>query len=161
MTFFRVLSSCRSVAARRAFMPAPLVLGRSARFFASGMRYLDTHEYIRVDAKTGEATVGVTDYAQQELGDVVYVELPTVGDIFKKGDAFGSVESVKAASQVYAPVDGEVIEINETLSDDSGLINSSPEDKGWIMKIKVTDPSQVEKLMDEAAYTTLCESEAH
>lgn len=157
MVFLRSLArvSSRALYSSKTFAPT------SVRSFSAGkMRFLESHEYLRMTSET-EGTVGVTDFAQSELGDVVYVELPTVGDKLKKGDPFGSVESVKAASQVYAPVDGEVTAVNSALSEDSGLINSSPEDAGWIMKMKITNPSQLSSLLDAAAYAAHCESEKH
>lgn len=125
---------------------------------SSGMRFLESHEYLKMQSET-EGVVGVTDYAQSELGDIVYVELPEKGDKFQKGEVFGSVESVKAASQVYSPVDCEVIDVNERLSGESELINSSPEDEGWMMKIKLSDPSQVEGLLEKEAYDKHCQED--
>ena len=106
------------------------------------------------------ATVGITDFAQAALGDIVYVELPEVDDEAEKGESFGSVESVKAASDVYSPVNGEIIECNETIVDDPGLVNSSAEDEGWFIKIKISDIEDVDDLMDPEAYKEHCESEA-
>lgn len=96
--------------------------------------------------------IGISDFAQSELGDVVYVELPEVGSTLEKGEAFGVVESVKAASDVYSPVSGEVIETNPTLSDEPALVNSSPFEKGWMLKVKLSDPSELDALMDSKAY---------
>ena len=106
-------------------------------------------------------TVGITDFAQNSLGDIVYVDLPEVGDRFGGEEEFGSVESVKAASDVYNPIAGEVTEVNENLADNPGLVNESPTGEGWFMKVKVDDPSAVEALLDEAAYQALCDAEAH
>ena len=103
----------------------------------------------------------MTDFAQAALGDVVYVDLPGVGDEFEAGESFGSVESVKAASDVYAPVGGTVIAVNEVLEDEPGTINTSPEVEGWFIKLEMTDASEAEKLMDEKAYKAHCEAEAH
>ena len=122
-------------------------------------RLIAAHEYAKVDGKI--ATCGITDFAQAALGDIVFVDLPEVGDDFEKGDSFGSVESVKAASDVYAPVSGTVVEINEALSDEPGLVNGSPEDDAWFIKIEMSDDSEVSDLMDEAAYKEHCEKEAH
>jgi len=108
------------------------------------------HEWIRVEG--GTATVGITDYAQEQLGDLVFVELPEAGKALKKGDAAVVVESVKAASDVYAPVDGEVTEANQALSSDPALVNSAPMGDGWLWKMTLSDESQLEGLMDEAAY---------
>lgn len=106
-------------------------------------------------------TCGITDFAQAALGDIVFVDLPTVGDAFVQGDSFGSVESVKAASDVYAPVSGTVVEINETLSDDPGLVNTDAESNAWFIKIEISDAGELASLMGEAAYKEHCENEAH
>lgn len=119
-------------------------------------KYAPSHEYIKVEGGVG--TIGITDFAQKALGDVVYVDLPSVGDEFDKGDSFGSVESVKAASDVYLPVSGEIIAINEELSDDTSLVNSSPEEKAWFVKIKMKDEGEVGELLDESAYKNHCDS---
>jgi glycine cleavage system H protein len=98
------------------------------------------------------ATVGITDYAANALGDIVFVDLPEVGDEVEKGEAFGAVESVKAASDVYAPISGEVVEINGALEDTPDLVNSSALEDGWFIKVKMSDAGEVDALMDEAAY---------
>jgi glycine cleavage system H protein len=108
------------------------------------------HEWIRVEGET--ATVGITDYAQEQLGDLVFIELPETGKALTKGDAAVVVESVKAASDVYAPVDGEVTEINDALSSDPSLVNSAAMGDGWLWKMKLSDQSQLDGLMDEAGY---------
>ena len=115
--------------------------------------YTDDHEWISVDGDT--ATVGITDYAQEQLGDLVFVDLPATGKALKKGDAAVVVESVKAASDVYAPVDGEIVAVNDALSSDPALVNSSATGDGWLWKMKLSDPSQLDGLMDEAAYNKL------
>lgn len=112
--------------------------------------YTDEHEWIDVEGDA--ATIGITEYAQDQLGDIVFVELPTVGDTVEKGKEAAVVESVKAASDVYAPISGEVTEINSTLEDEPGLVNSSPEDDGWFFRVNVSDESELEGLMDEDAY---------
>jgi glycine cleavage system H protein len=117
------------------------------------------HEYCKVDGNVG--TVGITDFAQSALGDIVFVELPEVGEEFDKGDSFGSVESVKAASDVYAPVTGKIVEINENLSDEPGLVNQDAEGDAWFVKIEMSDKSDLEGLMDAAAYKEHCDKEAH
>ena len=114
------------------------------------LKYAKTHEWLRLEGDV--ATVGITDHAQSELGDVVYVELPNVGRILKAGDAFGSVESVKTVSDVYAPVGGEVVEANAVLSSQSELVNEDPYGKGHMIKIRVEDPSEVEALLSAADY---------
>lgn len=113
-------------------------------------KYTKTHEWISLEGDI--ATFGLTDHAQSELGDITYLELPEVGDAVKAGDAFGVVESVKAASDVYAPVDGEIVEVNSTAVDGPEVINQSPYDEAWLVKMKVSDPSQLESLLDPAAY---------
>ena len=114
------------------------------------LKYTKEHEWARIEGEA--ATFGISDYAQNHLGDVVFVELPEVGSSFKAGDAFSAVESVKAASDIYAPVGGEVTEINADLEDHPELLNQSPYDKGWIVKVKVQNGSDAEKLMDAAKY---------
>lgn len=123
--------------------------------FDDSVRYQESHEWVRLD--NGVATIGISDYAQDELGDVVFVELPTVGATLSKGDAFGVVESVKAASDLYMPVGGEVIEVNEVLGDKPETINDSPFADGWIIRVKAADPSEAESLMTAAAYRTFTE----
>lgn len=108
------------------------------------------HEWLRVE--DGIATVGITDYAQEQLGDLVFVELPEVGKTLSKGDTAVVVESVKAASDVYAPVDGEIIEANQALTSNPALVNSAPTTDGWLWKMKIADESQLSGLLDEAGY---------
>ncbi|MGN6471482.1 MAG: glycine cleavage system protein GcvH [Rhizobiaceae bacterium] len=112
--------------------------------------FTEDHEWIRVE--NGVATVGITDYAQEQLGDLVFVELPDKGRMLSKGDATVVVESVKAASDVYAPADGEVTDVNDKLSSEPALVNSAPSGDGWLWKMKLSDESQLSGLMDEAAY---------
>lgn len=114
------------------------------------LRYAASHEWVRVDGD--RATVGISDFAQHELGDVVYLDLPKVGQTFRAGASFGTVESVKAVSDLYAPVSGEVVEINEPLLDAPEGINNSPYDNGWLVVLKLSDPAEVDALMDAAAY---------
>lgn len=112
------------------------------------LRYLKTHEWVRVEGD--EVVFGITDYAQHELGDIVFIELPDVGDTLEPGDRFGVIESVKASSDLYAPVGGEVIAVNSDLEDDQAIINTNPYDAGWIVRLK---PSGKEgDLLDAAAY---------
>lgn len=120
----------------------------------SDLKYTKDHEWIRLEAD-GTATVGITDYAQGSLGDVTFVELPEVGASFSAGDAFGVVESVKAASDLYMPVSCEVIEVNEALEDAPESVNTDPYGDAWIAKIKLEDPSEAEALLDAAAYSEL------
>lgn len=112
--------------------------------------FSDDHEYIKIDGNIG--TVGVTDYAQKALGDVVYVELPKVGATIARGGNAGVVESVKSASEIYAPVSGEIVEINNTLSGDPALVNQDPLGKAWFFKIKIANDSELSSLKDEAQY---------
>lgn len=121
-------------------------------------RYTKTHEWVKLDGDV--ATVGITDYAQNELGDITYVELPEVGDQVTKSEPFGVIESVKAASDFYAPVDGEVIEDNQQAVDAPDLLNSSPYDQAWLIKVRASDPSQIDGLMESSEYEKFAESEA-
>ena len=108
-------------------------------------RYAKSHEYLHVEGDTG--TIGITDYAQKELGDVVFVELPQVGTQLEAGDELGSIESVKAVSELFSPVGGEVIEVNETLADKPELVNTDPYGDGWMIRIKVSNPEEVDELL--------------
>ncbi len=114
------------------------------------LRYTEDHEYIRLEGSTG--TVGITNYAQDQLGDIVFVELPSVGQKLKKGDEAAVVESVKAASEIYSPASGTVIEVNVALTGEPGLINNSPDADGWIYKLKLDNAGELDSLMDDAAY---------
>jgi glycine cleavage system H protein len=118
--------------------------------FDKNVKYQESHEWARAEGDL--VVVGISDYAQDSLGDVVYVELPEVGTTKKKGDPFGVVESVKAASDVYMPVGGEIVEVNADLDDNPATVNDSPFDAGWLMKIKPADESELDGLMDAAAY---------
>ncbi|MGB3390228.1 MAG: glycine cleavage system protein GcvH [Pseudaminobacter sp.] len=115
--------------------------------------FTDDHEWLSVE--NGIATVGITDYAQEQLGDLVFVDLPEAGRALKKGDVAVVVESVKAASDVYAPVDGEIIETNEALGSDPALVNSAATTDGWLWKMKLADEGQLSGLLDEAGYKAL------
>ena len=112
--------------------------------------YTSDHEWLQIEGDV--ATIGITDYAQSQLGDVVFVELPKLGRSLKKAEAAAVVESVKAASDVYAPITGEVVEINESLTADPALVNSDAGGKAWFFKLKISDKSELDGLMDEAAY---------
>ena len=114
------------------------------------MRFTKDHEWVELDGDV--ATVGVTAYAAEQLGDVVFVEVPEVGKTMKKGDGLAVVESVKAASDVYAPISGEIVEVNGGLGDAPETVNQSPEERGWFAKVKVADTAQIDALMDRAAY---------
>ena len=113
-------------------------------------RYTKDHEWIRVDGEEG--VMGVTAYAAEQLGDVVFVELPEVGKTVKQGDELAVVESVKAASEVYAPVSGEVVAVNDALEGEPGKVNEAPDGEGWFVKLKVADAGELAGLMDDAAY---------
>lgn len=115
------------------------------------VKYMESHEWVKQVAE-GEATVGISDHAQEELSDVVYLELPEVGKIVAKGDRVAVVESVKAASDIYAPLSGEIIEVNKALADTPELMNSDPFGAGWIFTMKFTDAAELETLMDAEAY---------
>ncbi|KAL1932176.1 hypothetical protein VTP01DRAFT_9232 [Rhizomucor pusillus] len=119
-------------------------------------RFTDDHEWISVE--DGVGTIGITDYAQRSLGDVVFVESPAVGQKVNKQDQIGAVESVKAASDIYSPVTGEVVDVNEELSGTPSLINESPEEIGWLAKIKLSNPEELEGLMDETQYAVYVEN---
>jgi glycine cleavage system H protein len=116
-------------------------------------KFTADHEWVQIEGDV--ATVGITDYAQQQLGELVFVELPAKGKTFRKGDAAATVESVKAASEVYTPLSGEIVQPNTSLADQPGLVNSDPAKAGWLFKIKMSDPSEVESLLDEDAYMAL------
>lgn len=113
-------------------------------------RYAESHEWVRVDGN--EATAGITDYAQQQLSDVVYVELPEIGDVFEKGEVFATVESVKAAADCYMPIGGEITEVNEELEDAPQLVNEDPFGAAWFARFAASDLSELDDLMDAEAY---------
>jgi glycine cleavage system H protein len=117
----------------------------------SALRFTRDHEWVRLDGDF--AVVGITDYAQSQLGDVVYVELPEIGQRIEKGKEAAVVESVKAASEVYAPLAGEVVEVNETLTTDPATVNADPMGEGWFLKLRFDNPQELDDLMDNAAYT--------
>lgn len=115
--------------------------------------YTEEHEWVSLEDDI--ATIGITDYAQSELGDIVFVELPSVGDSITKGDSFGTIEAVKAVSDLFAPMSGEVIEVNENLSDNPEIINESPYEEGWMIRIRVTDVSEQETLLTAESYSDI------
>ena len=123
----------------------------------SDLKYSKEHEWVRLDGEI--ATVGISQFAQEQLGDVVFVELPDIGKAVEQNGEAAVVESVKAASEVYAPVSGEVVEVNAELEDDPELVNRAPTGDGWFMKIKISDPSQLDGMMDEAAYNDFVASQ--
>ncbi len=123
--------------------------------FPDGLRYTEEHEYLTATDESGVYRVGITDYAQGELGDVVYIELPAVGESFEKRATFGTIEAVKAVSDLYCPVAGEVVAVNESLEDDPSSVNSDPYGTGWMIRLRVDDAAEVDTLMDAAAYQAL------
>ncbi len=120
-----------------------------------GLRYTEEHEYLMATDEAGVYQVGITDYAQGELGDVVYVELPTVGESFEQKGTFGTIEAVKAVSDLYCPVDGEIVAVNASLDDDPSSVNSDPYGAGWMIRLRVGDEGALAALMDAAAYQAL------
>jgi glycine cleavage system H protein len=117
------------------------------------LKYTEEHEYVRV-ISDGNVEVGITDYAQGELGDVVYVELPKVGAEYSKHDVFGTIEAVKAVSELFSPVSGEITEINSRLDKEPGLVNTDPYSAGWMIRMRVKDETELSALLDAAAYTS-------
>ncbi|KAL7285180.1 hypothetical protein ACG7TL_000273 [Trametes sanguinea] len=150
---FALRAAPRAASAASTFRPTPFVRTLITK------KYTEDHEAVVYDDQTQIGTVTITDYAQSSLGDVVYVELPSTGTEISKGDQIGAVESVKAASDIFAPVSGTVKEINEALNEQPGLLNKSPEEKGWLCKIKVSDPSELDTLLTEEQYKEHCESD--
>lgn len=124
------------------------------------LMFTSSHEWVK-DEGDDTVTIGITDHAQELLGDLVFVELPEIGDVIETGGEAGVVESVKAASDIYSPVSGEVIEINEDLVDSPELVNEQPYDNGWIYKMKLNNASEIEALLDAEAYSNVVESEDH
>jgi glycine cleavage system H protein len=122
-----------------------------------GFRYTEEHEYVRETDAEGEFLVGITDYAQGELGDVVFVELPATADSFEKMEVFGTIEAVKAVSDLYCPISGEIVEVNEALEEDPALVNSDPYGEGWMVRIRANDPSELDDLLTPEAYASLIE----
>ena len=120
------------------------------------MKYTKDHEWVRLEASG--ATIGISTHAAEQLGDVVFVELPEVGKTFKKGDDMAVVESVKAASDVYAPISGEVIEVNQSIVDDPAKLNADPQGAAWFVKLKPANPAEADELMDEAAYKSFLDT---
>lgn len=123
--------------------------------YPENLKYTKDHEWVR--AEGGKAYVGITFHAQDQLGDVVFIELPEIGTGIKAGEMFATVESVKAVSDVYAPVSGKIVEVNDGLNDSPELVNNEPYDEGWMCVIELSDPSEIENLMDSSAYQKLVE----
>ena len=122
----------------------------------STIHFTKEHEYVRIDGDTG--TIGITDFAQNMLGDIVFVELPSIGKTFQRGAEAAVIESAKAASPIYTPVSGEVVEVNGALQDVPGIVNEDPLGKGWFVKIKLSNKDEIDSLMDEAVYGTFLKS---
>lgn len=118
--------------------------------YPADLKYTDDHEWLRVEDDTG--TVGITDFAQRELTDIVFIELPSVGDVIAQGETFGTIEAIKAVSDLYCPVDGKIVEVNEELSEHPEWVNEDPYDSGWMIKIELTDPDQAEALLTADQY---------
>ena len=133
------------------------IIQRGNNMYPDNYKYSKEHEWVSVDGDV--ATIGITSHAQDQLGDVVYVELPEVGDTFAAEDEFGTVESVKAVSELYTPISGEVIETNESLEDAPEQVNEDPHGDGWIIKMRVSDASELEGLMSAAEYTEFVSEE--
>lgn len=125
----------------------------------SELQFTESHEWVKVEGNI--ATVGITDYAQSQLGDIVFIELPKVGQSLKKSSRLGTIESTKSASELYAPISGEIIQINSDLINNPQWINESALDKGWIAKVKLEDPAELDSLLDEAVYRELVDKETH
>lgn len=125
----------------------------------SELRYLSSHEWVRLEDDGETAVIGITDHAQELLGDVVFVELPEVGTELASGDEAGVVESVKAASDIFAPISGEVIAINEALEDAPETVNSEPYEDGWFFKVKLSDAAELDGLLDADGYTNACDDD--
>jgi len=121
----------------------------------AGLHYTEEHEYLKPTEEENEFLVGVTDYAQGELGDVVFLELPGIGESFERMEVFGTIEAVKAVSDLFSPVSGEVVEVNTALDEDPALVNTDPYGEGWMVRLRVSDPSVVEELLDHEAYRKL------
>jgi glycine cleavage system H protein len=121
--------------------------------FPENVKYTADHEWIRVEGQFG--WIGITDYAQSELGDIVYIEIPAVGTKLEKGKSFGTIEAVKAVSDLFAPVTGDLVEVNPEMKDHPEVVNKDPYSEGWMIKIKIADPAQLDTLLDVQAYKTL------
>ena len=120
----------------------------------ANLLYSEEHEYVMETDEESVYNVGITDYAQGELGDIVYVEMPSVGDTFQRGDVFGTVEAVKAVRDRFAPVSGEIVAINEALDADPSLVNGDPYGEGWMIKVRISDPSELESLLSAEGYAS-------
>ncbi|KAH8918947.1 putative glycine cleavage system H protein, mitochondrial precursor [Atractiella rhizophila] len=166
---FRPLSSARRICpSTRVSSPYFPAAGRGIRAFRTTphqfeivKKFSKEHEWISFDTESKIGTVGITTYAQNSLGDVVYIELPEKGTEVKQGDFIGTVESVKAASDVYVPVSGTIEEVNSVLSEKTSVLNKSPEADGWLIKVKLSEVGETDELMDEKAYSEFCAGQEH
>ena len=122
----------------------------------NNLKYSEDHEWVKIDENT--VTIGITDFAQDELGDIVFVELPEEGDDITQGESFGSVESVKTVSELYAPLNGKIVEVNEELEDSPELVNESPYEEAWMVKVELEDTSQLDDLLDADGYKAVIEA---
>ncbi|CAO3594516.1 unnamed protein product [Absidia cylindrospora] len=151
--------SLRLLSARIVRSSAPLNKAASLSIFRgyATKKFTEDHEWVSID--NGVGTVGITTHAQKTLGDIVFVEVPATGNELVKGETVGVVESVKAAGDLITPVSGEVVEANDSLVEDPSAVNSGPEDEGWLFKVKLSDNSELDSLLDEATYNKFCEAE--
>nr|AFK42846.1 unknown [Lotus japonicus] len=146
-----------SSSASRLHLSPPFSLSRCFSSVLDGLKYASSHEWVKHEGSV--ATIGITDHAQDHLGEAVFVELPESGKPVTKGDGFGAVESVKATSDINSPISGEIIEVNTKLSEQPGLINTSPYEDGWMIKVKPSSPSELDSLLGPQEYTKFCEEE--
>ncbi|PHT39755.1 Glycine cleavage system H protein, mitochondrial [Capsicum baccatum] len=145
-----------STVSRSNFSPA-FSISRCFSTVLEGLKYASSHEWVKHEGSM--ATVGITDHAQDHLGEVVFVDLPEAGTSVSHGSSFGAVESVKATSDINSPISGEIVEVNTKLTETPGLVNSSPYEDGWMIKVKPSNPSELESLMGAKEYTKLCDEE--
>ncbi|KAJ6946845.1 glycine cleavage system H protein [Populus alba x Populus x berolinensis] len=152
-------NALRISVASTAHVSPPYSLSRCFSTVLDGLKYATSHEWVKHEGSV--ATIGITDHAQDHLGEVVFVDLPEADDSVSQGKSFGAVESVKATSDINSPISGEIVEVNTQLSETPGLINKSPYEEGWMIKVKPSNPSEIESLLGPKEYTKLCEEEDH
>ncbi|OIT32631.1 PREDICTED: glycine cleavage system H protein, mitochondrial-like [Nicotiana attenuata] len=150
-------NALRVSTASRANLSPAYSLSRCFSTVLDGLKYASSHEWVKHEGSV--ATVGITDHAQDHLGEVVFVDLPETGAAVSQGSSFGAVESVKATSDINCPISGEIVEVNTKLTETPGLVNSSPYEDGWMIKVKPSSPSELESLMGSKEYTKFCEEE--
>ncbi|XP_044484512.1 glycine cleavage system H protein, mitochondrial-like [Mangifera indica] len=146
-----------SSSSKTSLSPVAFSLFRCFSSVLDGLKYASSHEWVKHEGSV--ATIGITDHAQDHLGEVVFVDLPEHGVAVRQGGSFGAVESVKATSDINSPISGEIVEVNSKLSESPGLINSSPYEEGWMIKVKPSSPSELDSLMGPKEYTKFCEEE--